>query len=132
MRNVLVTDLLVLGSTVPVVVALFRWIDDRSIAATLAGLVFLGGPVIMALVKRRQSWGGVADLVWWLALSQFVVFFAIPIFGLRLINWGVPFDGMTIFGVPGPQWHGFANRSFSLMALVMIASDLWRNFVVKK
>lgn len=98
---------------------IFKLIADRQVAATVAGTLFVGLPLALLLCERlgssRRSWffyGGVL---------QFWVFFALPILGLRLCNWGVPFDQLSILGISGPALHVWSSKSY----MVMMAATTW-------
>lgn len=128
MRKALGFDFIILALTVPLVVLCFRLIPDRKVAATVAGILFVLGPVAMALVHRKLPWLGKVDVLWWVALAQFFLLFAIPILGVRLLYWETPFEEIRIFGQPGPLWHRLANTSYLVMAVGVLAADLirWR------
>lgn len=126
MRKVLGFDFLVLALTIPLVILCFRLIPDRKIAATVAGVLFVSGPLLMAWMHLKLPWLGRADWLWWAALAQFFLVFAVPILGVRLLFWETPFEEIRIFGQPGPLWHRLANTSYLVMAIGVLASDLWR------
>lgn len=98
------------------VMMIFRFIPDRQIAATVAGVLFVGLPVIMMALEYRRA--RFAESYWYLAVLQFWVLFALPILGLRLMNWGVPFDQLSVFGVPGPLLHQISSKSYIVMMIV--------------
>lgn len=126
MRKAFALDMVVLALTVPLVMLTFRLIPDRKLAATLAGVLFVLGPIAMIWSHRRLPWRVGIDGLWWVAVAQFVLLFAIPILGIRLLFWSTPFEELRFFGVPGPQWHRLANTSYLAMAVGVLAAGLWR------
>lgn len=107
------------------VVATFNLVEDRQIAATEAGTLFVLLPPLLAWKEykiarlRRRSF--------YVGLLQFWLFFALPILGLRIFNWDEPFSNLSILGIPGPALHQFANWSY----LLMMALTAW-NYVFKE
>lgn len=126
MRKTFGLEMVVLALTVPLVMLTFRLIPDRKIAATVAGILFVLGPILMVRSHRRLPWRPGPDRLWWAAVAQFVLLFAIPILGLRLLFWETPFEELRFFGVPGPQWHRLANTSYLIMAVGVLGAGLWR------
>lgn len=104
---------------------IFRLVPDRRIAATMAGSLFVFVPLILMLWrwKRAEPETAFSKRLWWLSVLQFWVLFALPILGMRLLFWEMPFDDIRFFGVPGPLWHSWSTRSY----LVMLAGTLVAN-----
>lgn len=101
------------------VMALFRGIPDRQIAAALAGILFVLLPVIMMVVEYRRA--ELSQFVWFVVVMQFWTLFALPILGIRLMNWGVPFEQLSFIGIPGPVLHQWSSKSYMLM----MAATVW-------
>lgn len=97
------------------VMGLFRVIADRQIAATIAGLLFVISPCLWLSVLWRQ----VSLKYWWfyLGILQFWVLFALPVFLLRILNWGAEFESLSILGFSGPFLHQWSSKSYMLMVL---------------
>jgi hypothetical protein len=108
------------GVLVVAVIFLFRLIADRKIAALIAGTLFLIGPVLVlyfemrakCLLRSFSSWGA----------CVFLLFSALPIFGLRILNWNEPFENLTLLGIPAPELHKISNIVFFAM-LATFAAD---------
>ncbi|OFZ31900.1 MAG: hypothetical protein A2622_11820 [Bdellovibrionales bacterium RIFCSPHIGHO2_01_FULL_40_29] len=116
---------LVLLFWVLIVTAVFRIIEDRQIAALIAGSGFVLWPglflwdEIRSLNRYQFVIGGVL---------QFWVLFAVPIFLLRILNWGAEFNSLSFAGVPAGFLHRYANGSYLLMLLALsIAAWIERN-----
>lgn len=111
---------------IPVVLFLFQTNPDRKMAATQAGVLFVGVPLLMVLreVLKMKS----KEKIWFLGHLQFLMLFAIPILGLRLLNWNADFSSLSVLGVSGPSLHRWSNLSFMLM----MASNLWTWYRSKK
>ena len=95
------------------VMALFRWIENREIASVFAGSLFLLSPSLTLISEWRlhQSWKSFAAIT----SLIFLLLSALPIFLLRLMNWGVPFENLSLVGFSGPQLHQASNGMFFLM-----------------
>lgn len=105
--------------TILFVMLFFKLIPDRQVAATAAGALFVGIPASMLLVEFKRS--GYKNKIWMVVVLQFWLFFALPIMGLRVFNWGVPFEDLSFLGIPGVVMHQWSSKSYMLM----MASTLW-------
>lgn len=121
-------DLISLILLIPVVIALFRFVPDRQVAATVAGVLFVGVPAgLMVRRLRRPLLGPWANGLWWGGVVGFWLLFAWPILTTRLSGWGIPFEDLVIFGGPAPVWHAYANRAYMvMMGAILLAGWLDR------
>ena len=103
----------------------FRWIEDRQVAATFAGALFVILPLGMWTLELRHR--EPQRRLWLASLLQFWIFFALPIMGLRVFNWGVPFDQLSLFGIPGPFLHQWSSKSYMVM-VGFTAWEAWKSF----
>lgn len=101
------------------VLVIFRVIAERQIAATVAGVLFVLLPLVLMVLEYRRA--QLQEMLWFVALLQFWTVFAVPILGMRLLNWGVPFDQLSFAGIPGPVLHQFSSKSY----IVMMAFTAW-------
>lgn len=105
------------------VLAFFKLIPEKKVAALLAGSLFLISPLAIlffeyraqVLFKKFSSYGAMI----FLALS------AVPIFYLRVANWSEEFSSLSLFGLSGNQMHELSNKIFMLM-LVCFVVDAFR------
>lgn len=110
------------------VMGFFRFIQDRQIAATFAGSLFVGVPLILMIWEYRSE--KLKNWVWFLCAAQFWLLFALPILGMRLLSWGIEFDNLRFMGIPGAQMHAWSSKSYTLM---MIATAwFWIKSFLKK
>lgn len=107
------------------VVLLFKLITDAKLASTVAGALFVILPVALGGYEWKRQ--GLVRKSFFVGLLQFWIFFALPILGLRLLNWEMDFSELSFLGVPGPMLHKFANHSY----LLMMALTLW-SFIRKQ
>lgn len=121
-RNAFLIYLIVQVVVILLVTAIFKFIPDRQIAATIAGVLFVGIPDVLMLLEYRRA--GFRHLIWFVAVFQFWVLFAIPILGLRIMNWGVPFEELSFLGIPGPVLHQWSSKSYMLM----MAATVWEHW----
>lgn len=114
-RNAFLGYLIAQVIVIVLVMVIFKFIPDRQIAATVAGVLFVGLPVVlMALEYRRAE---LSQFFWFVAVLQFWTLFALPILGIRLLNWGVPFEELSFIGIPGPVLHQWSSKSYMVMVL---------------
>jgi hypothetical protein len=114
--------LIIQAVVIAAVVAIFKLSSDVKLASVQAGVLFVLLPVGLATYEIRKN--GLARKSFFFGLMQFWIFFALPILGLRLLNWETPFDQLSFLGVPGPTLHHYANSSY----MVMMALTLWNCF----
>lgn len=84
------------------VMAIFRFIADRSVAGAIAGSVFFFSTLTVLLIEWKQvgrpTWafyGGIA----------FFVLSVLPILLLRAMTWGQYFNDAVVFGISGQFLH---------------------------
>ena len=97
---------------------LFATIHDRQLAGVIAGVFFILIPLIMLVSELRSAarhWYQLASV------AIFLVFSALPIFCLRIFNWGTDFNELSLFGVTGPQFH----KSSNILYFIMIATTAY-------
>ncbi len=110
--------LLIQAAVILAVMAIFRTIADRQVAATIAGLLFVLVPMGLMIAEYHRA--GFSERVWFLSVLQFWILFALPILGIRLANWGVPFELLSFWGIPGPVLHEWSSKSYMLMVITTI------------
>lgn len=109
-------------AVITAVVFIFKLNSDVKIASVQAGTLFVLLPVVLGILEFRKA--GFSRGSFYVGLLQFWIFFALPILGLRLLNWDVPFNELSFLGVPGTALHQYANHSY----MVMVALTLWNFF----
>lgn len=98
------------------VMAIFKVISPKEVAATVAGFLFVLVPAVLLGLEIKISRLYYRGFI--LGVLQFWIIFALPILGIRLFNWGVPFAELSFWGIPGPLLHQWSSRSYMLMMLV--------------
>jgi hypothetical protein len=96
------------------VVLLFKFIESKQIASVWAGLGFVAIPIVLLLLELRQSQKNKLQIF---ILFLFLILSALPIFLLRILNWGVDFSTLTLAGIPATSLHGISNFFYLLMML---------------
>jgi len=104
------------------VVFIFKLNSDVKIASVQAGTLFVLLPLVLGILEYKKA--GLSRASFFVGLLQFWVFFALPILGLRLLNWDMPFNELSFLGIPGSVLHQYANHSY----LLMMAMTLWNYF----
>jgi hypothetical protein len=107
------------------VVFIFKLNRDVKLASVQAGALFVLLPLALGIFEFKKA--GFSRVSFYIGLLQFWVLFALPILGLRLMNWDVPFNELSFLGVPGMTLHQYANHSY----MVMMAMTLW-NYLRRK
>lgn len=98
------------------VVVTFKIISPKEVAATVAGFLFILLPALMLWLEFKACRWFYRGFI--LGILQFWIIFALPILGIRLANWGVPFEELSFWGVSGPFLHEWSSKSYILMMLV--------------
>lgn len=111
------------------VMVIFRVMEDRQIAATIAGSLFVGLPLILMICEFKKE--KLNHKLWFLGTLQFWVLFALPILGLRIFNWGVDFQELSIFGVPGTALHQWSSKSYMVWMIITLLTS-WKVNKMKK
>jgi uncharacterized membrane protein HdeD (DUF308 family) len=113
------------GLIVVAVILLFRLMAEKKIAAVIAGTLFLVGPWLVLYFELRarkflrsfSSWGA----------CIFLLFSALPIFSLRILNWNEPFENLNLLGIPAEQLHKISNAIFLLMLAGFVVDSFLLN-----
>lgn len=103
----------ILALWIVMVMALFRYIDDRRTASVVAGAGFVIWPLFFLIAERRRDGSPLhmAVLILFLAAS------ALPILLLRLMNWDASFESLSLLGIPAPALHRASNFLYLLLLL---------------
>lgn len=101
------------------VVFIFKLNSDTKMASVQAGVLFVLLPVFLGMMEWKKS--GFSRKSFYIGLLQFWILFALPILGLRLLNWDTPFSELSVLGIQGTSLHQYANFSY----LVVVAVTLW-------
>jgi hypothetical protein len=102
-----------------IVMGLFRFISDRRIAATIAGIGFIILPMYLIFSEtklNRKNWFVILTSV------VFLFFSALPIFYLRVFNWEADFKDLNFLGIPSDFLHKTSNKLYLLMLISVLGS----------
>ena len=113
----------ILALWVLVVMVVFKLIDDRQLAALIAGLGFIFWPLLFIVHEIIQKDKANRSSLHLLGCMKFLVLFAVPLFLLRVLNWGVSFNDLNLLGVSATQLHRFSNISYLVMTLAIVYSS---------
>lgn len=114
----------------PTIIAIFKYIPDRKMAALLAGSLFI---LICLGTFRNEYWRMKfhAKFFWWGGL-QFFLLFALPIFLLRLTHWDQPFIEIAVGPVRAADLHQYSNISYVLWMVATGVQGFWWMNKIKK
>ena len=108
----------------PTIIAIFKYIPDRKIAALFAGSLFIAiclGTFRSEFLRTRFN----AKFFWWSGL-QFFILFALPIVLLRLFYWEQAFGEIAIGPLRASALHELSNKSYLIWMLgTLIEGLLW-------
>lgn len=108
-----------------VVTLLFKFIPSKQVASVIAGFGFVLWPALFLIFELRQS---AKDKFYMIVLGAFLFANALPIFLLRILNWGTDFSELSLLGIPAPRFHSSSN----FMYLVMMLTSAWLYFKNKR
>ena len=115
----------------PTIIAIFKYIPDRKIAALFAGSLFIA----ICLGTFRNEYMRVrfhAKFFWWSGL-QFFILFALPIVLLRLFYWEQPFGQIAVGPIRASALHELSNKSYIIWMIgTLIEGLLWFRLLNKK
>lgn len=114
-RQLLILVLWVVG-----VGLLFKFSPDKQTAGALAGVVFIAIPILLLISELKRPQKHWYQLV---TLGIFLVGSALPIFLLRVLNWGTDFNELSLLGVTGPQLHKLSNGLY--IAMIVTTAYCW-------
>lgn len=126
-RNYITMEALVVAG----VLLSFHFIPVKEKAALVAGTLFLLSTIFILVYESRFA-GFAKRATFWGSLA-FLLASAIPIFVLRLMNWGIPFDQLSMMGIPATEWHRFSNYLFLILVVCFFIDDyLWKQELLRK
>jgi len=105
----------------------FAWIPSRLMAGMFAGGYFVAlGVGMLAWISRRWSNPWRSILIYPLLVHLFGV--SLPLMVTRLVNSDSPFENLTIWGIPGPEFHRVSTVVFTLLIVSTLADAMraWR------
>jgi hypothetical protein len=115
-------DLIVQVLLILAVLHLFRQIPNKIQASYWASVLFVLLPISMMI--REWLFCKLNNKLWWFAVLQFWLFFAIPIFSLRIIYPRESLSELSLLGFPVKYLHSASNISYLLLMGMTIFSIL--------
>lgn len=123
-------QLLILVLWIPCVMLLFKYIEEKRVAALFAGAGFLMWPILFLVQEAfsRRS-GKVFSKMHSFICLEFLIFSSLPIFLMRVLNWSTDFNQLSIFGVSANFLHRFSNINYMLLlsSAAFLTLKAWRN-----
>jgi len=110
-----VIQILLIGA----VIMLFQKSPNKIQASFWASALFVMMP--LSMMSREWILFRFSNKVWWGAVLQFWLLFAIPIMTMRILHPRVSLSEVTLGGVPINLWHQLSNISF----LFLMSATLW-------
>lgn len=100
----------------------FQVIADRAIAALVASALFFLGSFTILWIEQKHP--GFFKRPSFLMTAAFLFFFVIPIFLMRVLNWGQEFATIEYFGVTGKMLHETSSKFFVVMLATYFADSI--------
>lgn len=107
------------------VLAIFRWIPEKLIAARVASLSFVVESLLL-LYLSKPIWGRVWNFTFPIVLI-FLFLFVIPMAGFRWLS-DQSFSQMSWLGAPAYQWHQWSSKFYYLVLAATIIDLLMAIF----
>lgn len=128
-----IKDLLIIFAieiiTVPIIVAYFKFIEPKKVAATIAAITFvLTGLAILKITRRWPD--AYASFVYW-AIHIHIFVFSIPMLVARAVFWEKNFEDIRFLVFTGPQFHSFSEKAYMVLMIGTII-DIVVHAVKKK
>jgi hypothetical protein len=121
-------QIIILVLWILVVTALFKFISDRHMAAVIAGLGFIIIPFsfLISELKNKKNVFHIFTLTFFLLMS------AVPIFGIRVVYWGVEFKSLNFLGIEAQFLHKISSYFYVLIMISTVYCFLKENKIFKK
>ncbi len=101
---------------VPLVIFIFKLDFEKKYLSLFASALFLGVTIISLMIGRQQQVSRLTSL----AHLLFILFFALPIIGLRLAYWNLNFDDAEVRLIfHASTYHKYSSWMFSVLILSM-------------
>ena len=111
-------NLFILFAWIPLVILIFKFIHPKEVASLFAGVGFILIPIFLLYSRRHEVR---SSPFWCFSVIQFLLLFAVPIFTLRILYWGTPFQDISVNGFQPTEFlHKGANMSYLVMLLAEI------------
>ena len=99
---------------------IFTLIENKQVAGSVAGVGFLLLPLFFLIQEFKQPQR--KSKLHMGVLLSFLILSVLPIILLRVFNYGVDFNTLSVFGFPAQKIHRYSN----LIYLLMMASAFYR------
>lgn len=106
--------------SVIIVLAIFRWVPEKLLAARLASLGFLLESLLLLYLSKPNRW--LASNFTFPVVLVFLLVFVIPMAGHRWFS-DQNFSSMSWLGFPANDWHNWSSKYYYLV-LGATAADL--------
>lgn len=101
--------------TVPAVVAYFRFIEPKKVAAVIAAATFvITGFIILRITRKWPD--AYASFVYW-AIHIHIFVFSIPMLVARVAFWEKDFADIKFLYFSGPQFHQFSEKAYLVLMI---------------
>lgn len=108
----------------------FKFIEDRSLAAMVAGSCFLALGVTIVAIGLKDSVFRKTFTFWLGLIHLFVI--SVPMMVTRILTFGADFHTVKIFGlIPGPIFHRYSEM-FYIVLVIGTVVDRVRNRVEER
>jgi hypothetical protein len=122
--------LLLHAITIPSVVVIFKFIEEKKIAGALAaGLFILSAMYILLTIRKIPDY--YAKWTYWFISIQLTLI-ALPMFLARLIFWTTPFNEIHFIFFSGADFHKFSEKVYLLLIASTFVDLTYQIYKIKK
>lgn len=115
---------IILGLWIVVIICLFKFINSKEVASVFAGVGFIVWPTLFLIYELTNK----KNKIHLAALLIFLCLSALPIFLMRIFNWGTNFSDLSLLGIPMEAFHRASNGLY----ILMLVSSLSRYLVERR
>jgi len=114
-----IKDLLIIFAieilTVPLVIAYFKLIEPKKLAAVIAAVTFVTTGFIILRITRKWP-DAYASFVYWAIHIQIFVF-SIPMLVARIAFWEKDFADIKFLYLSGPEFHKLSEKGYMILMI---------------
>lgn len=116
--------------TVPLVIAYFRFIEPKKLAAVIAATTFvISGFVILRITRKWPD--AYASFVYW-TIHIHIFVFSIPMLVARIAFWEKDFADIKFLYFSGPEFHKLSEKGYLILMIGTIVDIIVHTIKLKR
>ncbi len=113
---------------VPLIIAVFKTLENNQVAGVIAACIFATSSVYMAY-RFFKAYAFRSPSLYIVLVN--LCFLVLPMLYTRLSNWGTHFDQLVIMGVMGKEFHRFSENFYVVVFLVTLVEISLRSSKIR-